>query len=139
MQLHGLVQDGVGFSRARINAKLGSRRGEYQPMSSSQITDHDGQDAGKHSGNDGGQRKSKSKSKSKSKKSSKAISTRSKDTRQHKQGPRGGSSVTEVHKASSPNVAKETADEERERLLREERTAGVHSSQQAIKVVGLNN
>ena len=137
MQLHGLVQDGVGFSRARINAKLGSRRGEYQPMSTSQITDHDGQDTGKHSGDDGVQRKSKSKSKTK--KSSKAISTRSKDTRQHKQGPRGGSSVTEAHKASTPNVAKETADEERERLLREERTAGVHSSQQAIKVVGLNN
>ena len=33
----------------------------------------------------------------------------------------------------------ETAEERKERILQEERSAGVHSSQQAIKVVGLSS
>ena len=130
-QLHGLVQDGVGFSRARVNAKLG-RGGAagYQPVPSHRETEAEsGQSDAKRSG-------------SKSKKSTKETSKRSKDGTSPKQSTRVNGSNrnkrNEVPAHSDPVVAEETAEEERARLLHEERTAGVHSSQQAIKVVGLN-
>ena len=127
-----MVQDGVGFSRALAHAKLlGRGGGGYQPVPLSQTGSGDVQ--AKRSGN--GNTKSKSK-----KKSIREGSKRSKDGKQPTLISRDQSSKREGGSTDRQTieVTTETTEEERERLLREERTAGVHSSQQAIKVVGLN-
>eukprot|EP01043_Picozoa_sp_COSAG02_P041434 COSAG02_NODE_3435_length_6748_cov_4.963303_2_plen_401_part_00 len=129
-QLHGLVQDGVGFSCARLNAKLGRARGDgYQQVPQSR---QDIEDQANRSG--------KGSSKSKGKKSTRQVSKRSKGDKQPKQSARDKKTKGEGGSTDQQTIEaiEETTEEERERLLCEERTAGVHSSQQAIKVVGLN-
>ncbi len=120
----------MGFSRARVNAKLGSARGGgYQPISKPRTNSEDG-----HA------KRSSAKSKSKSKKGTDEVSKHSKDAKQSKQSTRGKRNKHEGGSTGQQTIeaTEETAEEERARLLREERTAGVHSSQQAITVVGLN-
>lgn len=127
MHVNGLVQDGIGYSRAKIMAKFGTKKeGVYQPVP--QV--HTDKAMAKRSG------------KSKGKSSSKEESKRSKKSTRQRVADRNGQrrdSSTDESKPQTIEPLVETAEEERERLLREERTTGVHSSQQAIKVVGLLN
>ena len=135
MQLHSLVQDGVNFSRARIDAKRGVNRRSYAAVSTSApAPGEDDQDerrrtsggigkskrSSKEAKSKGGAKEARSKKGSKSSKSSKAGTT--------------GEEAVEVAEAAAKE---KTVAEEKERLLQEERSAGVHSSQQAIKVIGL--
>ena len=124
MQLHGLVQDGVNFSRARIDAKRGVKRGAYAAVSRPATPQGEQQDE-RQSGNNGGKSSKRGSNGGKSKSSNATKSKRS-----AKSSKAGHATTTEAEA--------KTAAEETERLLQEERTTGVHSSQQAIKVVGIN-
>ena len=135
MQLHGLVQDGLSFSRARIinnaNAKLSRGRGQgaYQPIAT-------GAKLGAPGDDDGRDRRSSSSSSGPGK-------IRGKSKRSSKEAKTKGATATRDKKDSKVQAepARETVaeqDQPVERSLQEERSAGLHSSQQAIKVVGLN-
>ena len=125
MQLHGLVQDGVNFSRARIDAKRGVKRGSYAAVSRPAPA---GEEQGEMRSSGAG---GKSKRSSKESKSKGAKAARGKKSAKSNKASKAATT-------DEAEAAEETVAEEQERLLQEERSAGVHSSQQAIKVVGLN-
>lgn len=136
MQLHGLVYDGVHFSRARINAK--SSRGTYQPVG---VGGTPAELESKGDRQSSGAGRSKGKRSSKEDKPHGAKSKRDKKGSKSSEGTSRGDAQGKDENAleGTPEAkAHETMVEEKARLLREQRSAGVHSSQQAIKVVGLN-
>ncbi len=134
MQFCGLVHDGVSFSRARFATKADRGLGQeaYQPVASrAKVAKYDergGRD-GSSSSSISGERKSKRSNKERTSKGNKA-----KRDQKISNATDGASEVVQPIK----EAATKQEDEETERLLQEERSAGVHSSQQAIKVVGLN-
>ena len=134
LELHSLCQDGVSYSRARLGvggaAVPRQNRGSKTPL-----LEEDGRS-------------------SKSRRRSSSSSARGKKGRdddggkKERRGSRGGKEAKEKKKrgkdkAADPEegeeVIEETEVEKKERLLKEERESGVHSSQQKIKVVGLNS
>ena len=142
MQLHGLVQDGMSFSRARMTnratATLGRGRGQgpYQPVATGSKLGAPGDDGGR------GRRSSSSgpgKMGGKSKRSSNETKTKvAKATRNKKDSKGGGGNGAHAVQAEPAREMVAEQGQPIERLLQEERSAGLHSSQQAIKVVGLN-
>jgi hypothetical protein len=144
MQLHGLVQDGVSFSRARVNAKLGKKRaagGAYQRVESSpgDDRDEDGHTVGERSGSRNAKNKNKRNSKEPSKRSKDGKPKREKESRsktKRKEKRARGETLTAQE---AQEEKEEIEEEEKERQLRElADSTGVHSSQAKIKVVGLN-
>ena len=126
LQLHGLVQDGVNFSRARIDAKRGVKRTSYatvsqRPAAPRGDVQHEG-----HSGGTGGT----------SKRSGKEAKSKSAKPAKSKKSAKSSNAAKDA--ATDEVPAAETVAEEKERILQEERSAGVHSSQQAIRIVGIN-
>ena len=133
LQLHSLCQDGVSYSRARLGvggaAVPRQNRGSKTPL-----LEEDGRS---------------SKSRRRSSSSSRAGKSGRDDDggKKERRGSRGGKEAKEKKKrgkdkAADPEegeeVIEETEVEKKERLLKEERESGVHSSQQKIKVVGLS-
>jgi len=134
LELHSLCQDGVSYSRARLGvggaAVPRQNRGSKTPL-----LEEDN--------------RSKSRRRSSSSSSLRAKKGRDDDGgKKERRGSRGGKEAKEKKKrgkdkAADPEegeeVIEETEVEKKERLLKEERESGVHSSQQKIKVVGLNS
>ena len=130
LQLHGLVQDGVQFSRSRLDKKLGGRLGAgYRavppPPPAAPPDGVDDEEGGR-----GKKRSSRGKPKARSSKGGKGGRA--------SKGDKGkGKAAAEAEPAGEGGdgvAGEETEVARRERLLREEREGGVHSSQQKIKV-----
>ena len=127
LQLHGLVQDGVNFSRARIDAKRGVKRTSYATISQRPAAPRgDVQHEGRNGGSGG-----------KSKRSSKEAKSKSGKPAKSKKSAKRSNADKDTN-SDEVEAAAETLVEEKERILQEERSAGVHSSQQAIRIVGIN-
>ena len=134
LELHSLCQDGISYSRARVGvggaAVPRQNRGSKTPLLEEE-----------------GNRSSKSRRRSSSS-SPRGKKGRDDDGgKKERRGSRGGKEAKEKKKrgkdkAAGPEegeeVIEETEVEKKERLLKEERESGVHSSQQKIKVVGLS-
>ena len=135
VQCAALVEDGVAFSMARVQGKANSRgAGGYAPVrpaSSLEVDAEAGSKSRPSKGSTENRRRSTNKGKRRSRKerTAGAIATRTTSM------PIGGSSGSPGETVQ----ATQEQEEERERTLREQRSGGVHSSQQAIKVVGLNS
>ena len=142
-----LTMDGVAFSRARLQGRSGggSRGSVYERVP-------EGGGEGDRSGRS--ERVPEEKKTSKSSKGSKGSKSSGKDSgKQSKESKEGKESSPKKSKSSGKGKPKsggggagaqeaaeeETAEEEKERMLQEERSGAGHSSQQKIKVVGLNS
>ena len=128
-ELRSLVADGVHFSRAKL---YGGRQRNYAPLPSAPAAETDLRPSGSkmNRSNKAGKRR-------KDKNASKASAS------SHKSKKSSKSSKTNPLEAPGPESAQleppqESSEEEKRRLLQEKREEGVHSSQQKIKVVGLN-
>ena len=119
MQLHGLVQDGVNFSQARMKGGSHAAVSRQAPAAGGEEQDERQSSGGK------------GKRGSKEPKPKGANAARGKKSAKSSKAGKGAAA------GGAEAAAEETVAEANERLLQEERSAGVHSSQQAIKVVGL--
>ena len=127
------MADGVHFSRAKL---YGGRQRNYAPLPSAPAAETDLRPSGSkmNRSNKAGKRSS---GVGKDKNASKASAS------SHKSKKSSKSSKTNPLEAPGPESAQleppqESSEEEKRRLLQEKREEGVHSSQQKIKVVGLN-
>jgi len=133
LELHSLCQDGISYSRARLGVG-GAAVPRQNRSSKTPLLEEDGRS---------------SKSRRRSSSSQRGKKGRDDDGgKKERRGSRGGKEAKEKKKrgkdkAADPEegeeVIEETEVEKKERLLKEERESGVHSSQQKIKVVGLNS
>lgn len=144
-QLHGLCTDGVRYAK-------GGARGGYKPLTATAAAPPTRAGAGRDEEGDGGRegagqkRSSKRSSGGKEKRSkgegkSSSKESKSKSPKEGKSRKASGSAAVAEEsvevEADGPQEG-ETVAEAKARELREQRDEGVHSSQQRIKVVGLN-
>lgn len=149
VELAALVEDGVAFSAAVTlrRGDGGRRRGGgygYTPLPEAADKEtQEGHDEPKRSSSS--RKKSEKRGRSRGsggKEKSPSGTERKKSSKRRSDGAKGGKQqqpdgLGPRSAAAETTTAKAAADEERERMLHEQRSGGVHSSQQAIKVVGL--
>ena len=131
--LRSLVDDGVAFAR-------GQRRG-FSRVGSAAAAAPESAPSDEEDGGSGRRSRRGKEPKPARGKGSSGKSSGGKSSKKSKRSSKAGkdSSGPEPTGGGAEGVhEEETAEERKERILQEERSAGVHSSQQAIKVVGLS-
>ena len=144
VQLRGLVEDGIAYTRTRGG---GGGRGVGSEVALLRASGSVAPPAGRGSSSDNGKAKrgSSKKSKEKVKGNSKGKSN-SKSEHDRSDGSKSKASAGKISEpaggstpAAQPNPHNEAEAKVVARLLREQRDENAHSSQQKIKVVGLND
>jgi hypothetical protein len=142
-EVRSLTMDGVFFTRAKLGLSSSSGGRKSYKAVPSVVDAVEGEDRhGSSSSSGGGKDRKRSghgtKEGKASKSSSSSASRKDKKKSSKRSKPGGGEAEQEEQQEEVQVQQQQQEEEEKQRLLQEKREGGVHSSQQKIKVVGLN-
>ena len=142
-EVRSLTMDGVFFTRAKLGLSSSSGGRKSYKAVPSVVDAVEGEDRhGSSSSSSGGKDRKRSghgtKEGKASKSSSSSASRKDKKKSSKRSKPGGGEAEQEEQQEEVQVQQQQEEEEEKQRLLQEKREGGVHSSQQKIKVVGLN-
>jgi hypothetical protein len=142
-EVRSLTMDGVFFTRAKLGLSSSSGGRKSYKAVPSVVDAVEGEDRhGSSSSSSGGKDRKRSghgtKEGKASKSSSSSASRKDKKKSSKRSKPGGGEAEQEEQQEEVQVQQQQQQEEEKQRLLQEKREGGVHSSQQKIKVVGLN-
>jgi hypothetical protein len=142
-EVRSLTMDGVFFTRAKLGLSSSSGGRKSYKAVPSVVDAVEGEDRhGSSSSSSGGKDRKRSghgtKEGKASKSSSSSASRKDKKKSSKRSKPGGGEAEQEEQQEEVQVQQQQQEEEEKQRLLQEKREGGVHSSQQKIKVVGLN-
>jgi hypothetical protein len=143
-EVRSLTMDGVFFTRAKLGLSSSSGGRKSYKAVPSVVDAVEGEDRhGSSSSSSGGKDRKRSghgTKEGKASKSSSSSASRKDKKKSSKRSKPGGGEAEQEEQQEEVQVQQQQQEEEEEkqRLLQEKREGGVHSSQQKIKVVGLN-
>jgi hypothetical protein len=143
-EVRSLTMDGVFFTRAKLGLSSSSGGRKSYKAVPSVVDAVEGEDRhGSSSSSSGGKDRKRSghgTKEGKASKSSSSSASRKDKKKSSKRSKPGGGEAEQEEQQEEVQVQQqqEEEEEEKQRLLQEKREGGVHSSQQKIKVVGLN-
>jgi hypothetical protein len=143
-EVRSLTMDGVFFTRAKLGLSSSSGGRKSYKAVPSVVDAVEGEDRhGSSSSSSGGKDRKRSghgTKEGKASKSSSSSASRKDKKKSSKRSKPGGGEAEQEEQQEEVQVQQQQQqeEEEKQRLLQEKREGGVHSSQQKIKVVGLN-
>ena len=143
-EVRSLTMDGVFFTRAKLglSSSSGGRKSYKAVPSVVDAVEGEDRHGSSSSSSSGGKDRKRSghgtKEGKASKSSSSSASRKDKKKSSKRSKPGGGEAEQEEEDEEEQEQQQQQEEEEKQRLLQEKREGGVHSSQQKIKVVGLN-
>jgi hypothetical protein len=143
-EVRSLTMDGVFFTRAKLglSSSSGGRKSYKAVPSVVDAVEGEDRHGSSSSSSSGGKDRKRSghgtKEGKASKSSSSSASRKDKKKSSKRSKPGGGEAEQEEQQEEVQVQQQQQEEEEKQRLLQEKREGGVHSSQQKIKVVGLN-